>query len=96
MKLKPLYDRVVLKPEKIKEMTDSGIMLPEMSQEKSQIAKVIAVGEGGDLNGKEQKIQVKKDDKVLFNQYAGTEIVIDGEKYIIIRQVDILAIVGGE
>lgn len=92
MKIKPLYDRVVLAPEKAAEKTVGGIMLPEVAQEKSQMAKVVAVGEGGNLDGKESKIQVKIGDKVLYSKFAGTEIKIDGNDYVIVRQTDILAV----
>ena len=93
MKIKPLYDRVVLSPEKALEKTASGIMLPEIAQEKSQMAKVVSVGEGGSIDGKESKIQVKVGDKVLYTKFGGTEIKIDGKDYIIVRQTDILAII---
>lgn len=93
MRIKPLYDRIVLSPEKNKSQTESGLMLPEAVQEKSQIAKVVAVGEGGTFDGKESKIQVKIGDRVLYNRFAGTEIKLDGEEFIIIRQTDILAII---
>lgn len=93
MKIKPLYDRVVLSPEKAMEKTAGGIMLPEIAQEKSQMAKVVSVGEGGSIDGKESKIQVKTGDKVLYTKFAGTEIKIDGKDFIIVRQTDILAII---
>lgn len=93
MKIKPLYDRVVLSPEKAQEKTASGIMLPEVAQEKSQMAKVVSVGEGGSIDGKESKIQVKIGDKVLYTKFAGTEIKIDNKEYIIVRQTDILAVI---
>ncbi|MDD3396978.1 MAG: co-chaperone GroES [Clostridia bacterium] len=93
MKIKPLYDRVVLSPDKAQEKTASGIMLPEVAQEKSQMAKVVSIGEGGSIDGKESKIQVKSGDKVLYTKFAGTEIKIDGKDYIIVRQTDILAVI---
>lgn len=96
MKIKPLYDRVVIKPEVVGEKTFSGIVLPEMAREKSQIGKVVAIGSGGALDGQNQKIQVEIGDKVLYSKFAGTEIKLDGENYIILRQVDVLAIIGGE
>lgn len=68
-------------------------MLPEIAQEKSQMAKVVSVGEGGSIDGKESKIQVKTGDKVLYTKFAGTEIKIDGKDFIIVRQTDILAII---
>lgn len=93
MKIKPLYDRVVLSPVKAKTETESGLMLPEAVQEKSQFAIVVAVGQGGSLDGKESKIQVAVGEKVLYNRFAGTEIKVDGEEYIVIRQTDILAVI---
>ena len=94
MNITPLYDRVVLEPAKAQTKTVGGIMLPEIAQEKSQLAKVIAVGEGGSLDGKEQKMQVKIGDRVLYSKFAGTEIKVDNKEYIIVRQTDILAIIG--
>ncbi len=92
MKLKPLFDRVVLLPEK-REETKGGILLPTVAQEKSQIATVVAVGEGGTADGKEVKMMVKKGDEVLFSKYAGVEFEEDGKTYVIVRQSDILAVV---
>ncbi|MDD2445885.1 MAG: co-chaperone GroES [Clostridia bacterium] len=92
MKIIPLYDRIVLIPEKAVDKTASGIMLPEMAQEKSQIAEVVSVGEGGSIDGKDSKIQVKIGDKVLYTKFAGTEIKLDGKDYVIVRQTDILAV----
>lgn len=93
MNIKPLFDRVLLLPEESEKETKSGIILPTAAQEKSQIATVIAVGQGGEVDGKKIAIQVKKGDKVLYSKYAGTEISIDNKKYVILRQTDILAIV---
>jgi chaperonin GroES len=73
--------------------TESGILLPNSSQEKPELAKVVAVGEGGFVDGSEVKMLVKQGDKVLYSKYAGTEYKIDGKKYIIIKQADILAII---
>ena len=92
MEIKPLFDRVLLEPEKNSNQTQSGIMLPEMAQEKSQIAIVKAIGEGGTFDGKESKIQVAIGDRVIYNKFAGTEIKIEGKEFIIIRQTDILCI----
>ena len=92
MNIKPLFDRVLLEPEKNSNQTQSGIMLPEAVQEKSHIAIVKAIGEGGTFDGKESKIQVAIGDRVIYNKFAGTEIKFDGEEYIIIRQTDILCI----
>ena len=94
MKIRPLYDRVVLCPVKPQEKTVGGIMLPEVAQQKSQLAEVIAVGTGGNLDGKETKMQVKIGDKVIYSKFAGTDIKIDSKDYIIIRQTDVLAVLG--
>ncbi|MBS5197490.1 MAG: co-chaperone GroES [Clostridiales bacterium] len=93
MKLVPLGDRVVLKQLEAEETTKSGIVLPGQAQEKPQQAEVIAVGPGGMLEGKEVKMEVVVGDKVIYSKYAGTEVKMDGEEYIIVRQNDILAVV---
>ncbi len=90
--LKPLADRVVLKMTKAEETTKSGIILTESSKEKPQIAEVVAVGPGGNVEGKEIEMHVKVGDKVVVSKYAGTEIKYEGEEYIIVKQSDILAI----
>ena len=91
--IKPLLDRVVLKMVESEETTKSGILLASNSKEKPQVAVVVAVGPGGVIDGNEVVMQVKKDDKVVFSKYAGTEIKLDGEEYIIVKQSDILGIV---
>ena len=93
MKLKPLSDRVVLKQLEAEETTKSGIILPDAAQEKPQQAEVIAVGPGGVVDGKEVAMQVKKGQKVIYSKYVGTEIKLDGEEFIIVKQNDILAVV---
>ena len=93
MKLVPLGDRVVLKQLIAEETTKSGIVLPGQNKEKPQQAEVIAVGPGGVVDGKEVTMQVKVGDKVIYSKYAGTEVKIEGNEYIIVRQNDILAIV---
>lgn len=93
MKLKPLFDKVVLKEEKISETTNSGIFLPVSDKEKPQIATVISVGEGGFVDGKDVKMVVKAGDKVVFSKYAGSNIKIDGEEFVVVRQADILAVI---
>ncbi|MCI5936513.1 MAG: co-chaperone GroES [Eubacterium sp.] len=93
MKLVPLGDRVVLKELDAEETTKSGIVLPGQAQEKPQQAEIVAVGPGGMVDGKEIKMEVKVGDKVIYSQYAGTNVKLDGEKYIIVRQNDILAVV---
>ena len=89
MKLTPLGDRVVLKQLVAEETTKSGIVLPGQGKEKPQQAEVIAVGPGGVVDGKEVKMEVK----VIFSKYSGTEVKLDEEEYIIVRQNDILAVV---
>mgnify|MGYP005606121567 CR=1 FL=1 len=86
MKIKPIFDRVVLLPKEAEKETQSGIILPTASQEKSQIATVVAVGEGGNVDGKEVVMQVKVGQEVLYAKYSGTEFSLDGQKYIIIKQ----------
>ena len=93
MKLVPLSDRVVLKQLEAEETTKSGIILTSSAQEKPQEAEVIAVGPGGMVDGKEVKMQVTVGDKVIMSKYAGTEVKLDGEEYVIISQKDVLAIV---
>ena len=93
MKLTPLFDRVVLKQLQAEETTKSGIVLPGQNKEKPQQAEVIAVGPGGVIDGKEVKMQVAAGQKVIFSKYAGTEVKLDDEEYIIVKQSDILAVV---
>lgn len=93
MKLKPLFDRVVLEIQEKETESKMGIILPNLAKEKSQIAKVVAVGEGGLFDGQKVEMKVKVGDMVLYAKYSGTEFEDDGKKYIIIRQADILAIV---
>ncbi|MDR0314620.1 MAG: co-chaperone GroES [Oscillospiraceae bacterium] len=91
--IKPLADRVVIKPVEAEETTKSGIILAASAQEKPQIAQVIAVGPGGNVEGKDIEMYVKVGDKVIVGKYAGTEVKIDKEEYTIVKQGDILAIV---
>ena len=93
MKLVPLGDRVVLKQVEAEETTKSGPILTTSAQEKPQEAEVIAVGPGGMVDGKEVTMQVKPGDKVIYSKYAGNEVKLEGEEYIIVRQNDILAVV---
>jgi len=96
LKLKPLGDRLVVKPLESEEVTPSGIVLPETAKEKPQKGEVLAVGPGArDDEGKRIKMDVSVNDKILFAKYAGTEIKIDGEKLLILRESDVLAIVEG-
>lgn len=91
MKLAPLGDRVVLKQLEAEETTKSGIVLPGNAQEKPQQAEIIAVGPGGIVDGKEVEMQVAVGDKVIYSKYAGTEVKLDGEEFIVVRQNDIVA-----
>ena len=93
MKLKPLSDRVVIKMIEAEETTASGIILTASAQEKPQVAEIIEVGPCGVVDGKEIKMEVQKGQKVITSKYTGTEVKLDGETYIIVRQGDILAIV---
>ena len=93
MKIKPLADRVVVKPVEVEETTSSGIILAASAQEKPQVAEVIAVGPGGNVDGKDVEMIVKVGDKVLTSKYSGTEVKVDGEECTIVRQSDILAVV---
>ena len=93
MKVKPLFDRVVIKNVEAEKTTESGLILSAASKEKPQMAEVLAVGPGGVVDGKEVTMQVQEGQKVVYSKYAGTEIKIDGEEYKIVRQSDILAIV---
>lgn len=93
MKLVPLFDKVVLKQMVAEETTKSGIVLPGQAKEKPQQAEVIAVGPGGVVDGKDITMQVKTGDKVIFSKYAGTEIEVEDEKYVIVKQSDILAVI---
>ena len=93
MTIKPLFDRVVVKAIETEEKTKGGILLLAKDQEKPQMAEVIAVGPGGYVDGKEVKMEVKLGDKVILSKYSGTEVKIDGEDFVVVRQGDILAIV---
>ena len=93
MKLVPLGDRVVLKQLEAEQTTKSGIVLPGQEKEKPQQAEVIAVGPGGVVDGKEIKMEVKAGDKVSYAKYAGTEVKLEDEKFIIVKQNDILAVI---
>lgn len=93
MKLKPLSDRVIIKMVEAEETTKSGIILTGSAKEKPQVAEVIEVGPGGVVDGKDIVMTVKKGDKIITSKYSGTEIKLDGEEFIVVRQNDILAIV---
>lgn len=93
MNLRPLADRVVLKPAEVEETSKGGIILAAAAQEKPQFAEVVAVGPGGVVDGKEVEMIVKVGDKVIAGKYAGTEVKLDGTEYNIVRQSDILAVI---
>lgn len=94
MGYRPLGDRLLIKPKESEEKTKSGIVLPDSAKEKPQEGEVIAVGEGArDENGKRIPMEVKVGDVVLYSKYAGTEVKIDGEEHLIIKESDVLAIV---
>ena len=93
MKLVPLGDRVVLKQAVAEETTKSGIVLPGQNKEKPQQAEVVAVGPGGIVDGKEVTMLVAVGDKVIYSKYAGTEVELDGEEYLVVKQNDILAVI---
>ena len=91
--IKPLADRVLIKMKESEETTKSGIILSSGSKEKPQIAEVLAVGPGGEVDGKEVKMYIKKGDNVIVNKYAGTEVKYEGEEYLVIRENDIIAVI---
>jgi len=94
MKIKPLADRVVVKPLEEAEQKKGSIIIPDTAKEKPQQGKIVAVGPGKMTDdGKRIKMEVKKDDTVLYGKYSGTEVTIDGDEYLIMRESDILAIV---
>ncbi|MDD3239765.1 MAG: co-chaperone GroES [Lachnospira sp.] len=93
MKLVPLGDRVVIKALIAEETTKSGIIIPGQAKEKPQQAEVVAVGPGGVVDGKEVTMQVKPGDKVIYSKYSGTEVQLEDEEMIIVKQSDILAII---
>ena len=91
--IKPVADRILIKMKEGEETTKSGIILSSAAKEKPQIAEVIEVGPGGNIDGNNVEMYIKKGDKVIVSKYAGTEVKYEGEDYIIIRQSDILAVV---
>jgi chaperonin GroES len=94
MKVRPLHDRVIVKRVEEEEKTKGGIIIPDTAKEKPIEGKVVAVGKGKILeNGKQQPLEVKEGDKILFGKYAGTEIKVEGEEHLIMREDDIIAIV---
>jgi chaperonin GroES len=94
MKVRPLHDRVIVKRVEEEEKTKGGIIIPDTAKEKPIEGKVVAVGKGKILeNGNQQPLEVKKGDKILFGKYAGTEINIEGDEHLIMREDDIVAII---
>ena len=93
MRIVPLGDRVVLKQVVAEETTKSGIVLPGQTKEKPQQAEVVAVGPGGMVDGKEVNMPVSVGDQVIYSKYSGTEVELDGEEYLVVKQNDILAII---
>ncbi|MDZ4694100.1 MAG: co-chaperone GroES [Deltaproteobacteria bacterium] len=95
MKVRPLHDRILVKRINQEEKTKGGLYIPSTAQEKPQEAEVVAVGNGVVLDdGSVRKLEVKKGDRVLFGKYSGTEIKLDGDEHIILKEEDILAILG--
>ena len=94
MKIKPLGDRVLIKPCEEKEKTKGGIVLPDTAKERPQEGEIVAVGEGRRTDeGKRVSLSLKVGDKVLYGKYSGTEITVDGEEYLIMREEDVLAVI---
>ncbi|HMU43782.1 MAG TPA: co-chaperone GroES [Ignavibacteriaceae bacterium] len=95
MNLKPLADRVIVKPAEAEEKTKGGIILPDTAKEKPMQGTIVAAGPGRTTDeGKNIKIEVKVGDKVLYGKYSGTEVTVDGEEYLIMRESDLFAIIG--
>ena len=92
MNIKPLGDRVVIKMVEAEETTKSGIILAGSAKEKPQVAVVVAVGPGGTVDGKDVKMTVKAGDKVIAAKYSGTDIKIDGEEFLVMREEDIMGV----
>lgn len=92
MKVKPLFDRVLILPEKESKVS-SGIILPDTAKDRSQFGRVIAIGDGENLDYTKSEMKVKVGDKVIFNKYAGAEIKLDDKSYIIMRQIDVIGVV---
>ena len=94
MKLRPLADRVIVKQSEAEEKTKSGILLPDMAKEKPTKGKVVAVGPGKlDDNGKPMELGVRAGDNVYYGKYSGTDIEVDGEKFVILRETDVLGVI---
>lgn len=92
MNFKPLFDRVVIKPEVDEKVAGCGIVLPETSQEKPQIGRIVAIGDGESMDNDKNQMKVSVGDKVLFSKYAGVELKLANENYIVMRQLDIIGV----
>ena len=92
MKIKPLFDRVLIEPDVQENKTASGIVLPETSQERPQMGVVVAVGDGENMDNDKTELKVNVGDKVLFNRYAGTELKFEEKTYLVMRQLDIIGV----
>jgi chaperonin GroES len=93
MNIKPLGDRILVKVVESEETTKSGIVLPGTAKEKPMQGEVLAVGSGEMIDGKKVPLELKKGDKIIYSKYAGTEVKVDGNEYLIIRQSDVLAVI---
>ena len=93
MIIKPLFDRVLIEPIENERITKSGIILPSTSQERPQTGKVIAIGSGVDIDNNDVGMMVKVGDKVLFNKYSGSEVKIEDKIYLLLRQIDLIAVI---
>ena len=93
MTIKPLFDKVVVEPVKAEEKSKGGIILTAAAQEKPATCTVVAVGPGGVIDGKEVVMQVKAGQRVIYSKYAGTDVKLDDEEYVVVKQSDILAVV---
>ncbi len=94
MNIKPLADRVVIKALPLEEKTKSGIIMPDTAKEKPQEGEIVAVGPGKVEKGERVALDVKVGDRVIYSKYAGTEVKYDGQEYLILKESDILAVVG--
>ena len=93
-KLRPLYDRIVVRRKEAKEQMRGGLYIPDTAKEKPQQGEVVAVGPGKFEDGKRVEMELKVGDKVLYGKYSGTEVTVDGEQYLILRESDVLAVIG--
>jgi chaperonin GroES len=91
--IKPLGDRVVVQPKEAEEKTDSGLYIPESAQDKPQKGTVVAIGPGRVENGNQIEMTVEEGDEILYGKYAGTEVTLDGEEFLIMRETDIFGVI---